>query len=398
MKRRISILFTAVILSALMISGCGAASDGPQTMQAENSAGNGLSKSSYAAEGNDSAVADSASDGGNAQTGETSDTRKLIRTVSISAETEQYSELVDKVNADVTKLGGYVESCNETLSGDDSASGRYIYMTLRVPEDKADQLIKNVNDNSNITSRSENTEDVTLQYTDVESQKKALQAEEKRLTEMMDDAQNMTDIIAIEDKLAEVRGNIDSLESQIRVYDNQIDYTTIDLDIREVKSYTPTGEGSVGERIASGFTKSLKAVGHGFVNFFVWFVSNLPVIAVWALIIFLIVTISRICAKRHSKKVQKQMQNKQHNMPYVFYPQNPAQMNMQGMNPNMQGMNPNMQNVNMQGMNPNMQNANTPNKNSQPLNAAANEMKKDKDEQKSDGVGNSGSSEKGKNE
>ena len=45
-----------------------------------------------------------------------------------------------------------------------------------------------------------------------------------------------------------------------------------------------------------------------------------------------------------------------------------------------------------------MQNANTPNKNSQPLNAAANEMKKDKDEQKSDGVGNSGSSEKGKNE
>ena len=85
-------------------------------------------------------------------------------------------------------------------------------------------------------------------------------------------------------------------------------------------------------------------------------------------------------------------------MPYVFYPQNPAQMNMQGINPNMQGMNPNMQNVNMQGMNPNMQNANTPNKNSKPVNAAANEMKKDKDEQKSDGVGNSGTSEKGKNE
>lgn len=323
-KKKSIIILIASLTAAFMLAGCSGntSEGGNSSVKTGGAAGNQLYKSGA---DSDAAAYSENSDGSGQsvqdEAAETDPSRKLIRTVFISAETEHYSELVDQVDTDVKKLGGYVESCNETLSGSDDTSGKYISMTLRIPKDKADQLIKTIGDSSNITSRSENTDDVTLQYTDIESQKKALKTEEKRLNEMMENAKEMSDIIAIEDKLTEVRGNIDSLESQIRVYDNQIEYTTVNLDITEVASYSPTGEGSVGERISSGFVKSLKSVGHGFVSFFVWFISNLPVIAVWVLIIFAIVKISRSCAKRHESKKKKQ------NAQYVYYPRNPGQMN-----------------------------------------------------------------------
>lgn len=327
-KNRFSII-AAVTMMSLALSGCagtsqessgsaGAQSGAKSTVnQVQLSDGGTYSADNGNTDGSVSGDVDSgySADSGTTsqdevKEGEDSDSsRKLIRTVSISAETEKYDKLVSEVNAQTTKLGGYVENSDESLSdSDDTESGRYISMTLRIPKDKADKLIDSVSKESNITARSENSEDVTLEYTDIASHEKALKAEEKRLMELMDSAEKMSDVIAIEDKLADVRYNIDSIESQIRVYDNQVDYTTVNLDITEVKTYSATGEESTGERIASGFMKSLKGVGHGLVEFFIWFVTHIPYIVIWAAVIFLIIWICRKCSKKSEAKKEKMRQ------------------------------------------------------------------------------------------
>ena len=68
---------------------------------------------------------------------------------------------------------------------------------------------------------------MTLQYVDLESHKKALTTEQDRLIELMEQAETVEDIITIEGRLSEVRYQLESMESQLRTYDNKIDYSTV---------------------------------------------------------------------------------------------------------------------------------------------------------------------------
>lgn len=239
--------------------------------------------------------------------------RKLIKTVNLNVETEEYDVLMPALEQRVASLGGYIEDMSSYNRGNYYSSDyigtkylRYASLTIRIPKENLDAFLSTVAEQSNVVSRSESVTDVTLQYVDLESHKRALLAEQDRLLELMERAETVEDIIAIEGRLSEVRYQLESMESQLRTYDNKIDYSTVYLSIDEVEQYTPTDQTSVGQRISSGFMESLRGVGRGISNFAIWFVIHLPYIVVWAVIIVVIVLIIRaICktiVKRRLKK------------------------------------------------------------------------------------------------
>lgn len=238
--------------------------------------------------------------------------RKLIRTVNMNVETEQFDALVPNLQNQVTALGGYIEDMSSYSRNDNYSSDyigtkylRYASMTVRIPQQNLDAFLNEVGEQSNIVSRSESVTDVTLQYVDLESHKKALTTEQSRLLELMEQAQSVEDIITIEGRLSEVRYQIESMEFQLRTYDNQIDYSTVYLSIDEVERYTPTEEITTGERVRNGFMDSVRGVGRGIGNFAIWFVINLPYLTVWAVIIIIIVLIVRLVIKRTAKRRAK---------------------------------------------------------------------------------------------
>ena len=89
----------------------------------------------------------------------------------MSVETLEYDALMGAVKGKVSQLGGYFESINEGKSTY-SNNVRYASLTIRIPRENADNLIEVMEQQSNITSRSENISDVTLDYVDKESHKK----------------------------------------------------------------------------------------------------------------------------------------------------------------------------------------------------------------------------------
>lgn len=239
--------------------------------------------------------------------------RKLIKTVSLSAETEQFDVLVPALEQRVAALGGYIEEMSSYNRGSNYSADyigtkylRFANMTIRIPKDNLDMFVSTVAEESNIVSRSESVTDVTLQYVDLESHKKALTTEQNRLIELMEKAETVEDIITIEGRLSEVRYQLESMESQLRTYDNKIDYSTVYLSIDEVEQYTPTETTTVWQRIGGGFMESLRGVGRGLSNFAIWFVVHIPYIVVWAIIIIVAILIIRavwrIMAKRRMKK------------------------------------------------------------------------------------------------
>lgn len=227
--------------------------------------------------------------------------QKIITTMNLDAQTEDMDPLLEKINAKITQLGGYLES-QEIYNGStyDSYSYRYAYLTIRIPADQLNDFVALVKEQSNVVSQNISTENVTLSYVAIESRIKALETEQTRLLELLAKAENMEDLLMIESRLTEVRGDLEQYTSQLRVMDNRINYSTIHLDLEEVKEYTPVEEEpkTVWERIGSGLSKNLKSLGNGLVNFFVWIVVSLPFLLPLAAIV--VVTILLI--RRNSKK------------------------------------------------------------------------------------------------
>lgn len=222
--------------------------------------------------------------------------RKLIRNITIDAETEDLATLTDALIARTAQLGGYVES--KDLRNGSQYSGyvrRTLSLTVRIPAEKADEFVAQVSENSNIVSSTESIDDVTLQYVDTESHVKALETEQERLLALLDKAETLKDIITLEDRLTDVRYELERYASYLRTMDNQVTYATIRLSVTEVKEYTPVieEEPTVWQRISVGFKRSIKDIREGLADFFVWLVVNSPYLLIWGGIITVVILILR---------------------------------------------------------------------------------------------------------
>jgi hypothetical protein len=305
-KRRLIGLAGAILAMALCLTACGSSSYDSARSSSVTS-GSSKSSNSYATE---SAMADyyeapasaewgtdyESSTANEADTPNTVDTsRKLIKTVNLNVETKEFDSLIAGVETRLNELGGYIESSNINNGSryyyGDYRNSRSASITIRVPQKHLDAFVKEISEGSYVTYKSSNVQDVTLEYVDVESRKSALLTEQERLLELLERADTMEDILTIEDRLTNIRYQLESQERQLRSYDNKVDYSTIYLSVDEVIEYTPVEveEPTVWERIRDGFTESLLSVWEGIVNFIVWFIVKLPYLVIWGVIVFAIV-------------------------------------------------------------------------------------------------------------
>ena len=232
--------------------------------------------------------------------------QKLIKTVNMSAETTEFDTLVADVRAKTESAGGYVE--NSDVGGDYGMDmTRYAYLVLRIPADKLDDFVGEVKNASNVRTFGESTEDVTLQYTDLDTHIKALREELNALFSMMEQATSMEDILAIQSQITEVRYEIENYESQLRVYDNQVTYSTVYLDLYEVNRESSTAGKTVGDRVHTRWNDNLYRVGQGLQNFLIGFLGGLPIlIPVVIVCVAAFVVVRRILRKRKDRKEGKQ--------------------------------------------------------------------------------------------
>lgn len=240
--------------------------------------------------------------------------RKWIITVNMNAETEDLDALLASLDEKITSLGGFVED-QRIYNGSRYANRRYrnANLTVRIPAGDVDKFTDEVSSLSNVVTNEKNLEDITLNYVSTESRLKALQTEEERLLELMAKAEDMSDLLTIEERLTEVRYQLENAASRLRLYDNQVDYATIYLSIEEVQQYTPVAEKTVWERIRDGFSDNLESLGEGLVDFFVWILVSSPYLLLWGIIatvVILVVKRIRKAKKEKEKNIQLPWQEK----------------------------------------------------------------------------------------
>ena len=309
--RRIWALVTAmVLLAALSLSACGSKSYNTAAMAETTAAAayvmdaeEGQTDAAFLGENLNTLKAESGSGlSPSSDIGSPADTgRKLIRDVNMSVEARDFDGVLSQITDKVRELGGYVESSDVSGISVNSYGGsqqRYADIRARIPADRLDRFVETVESAGNVTSKQEQVTDVTLQYSDVQSRKKSMEIEQERLWALLEKAESLDAVVALEARLSEIRYELESYTSQLRLYDNQVDYSTVSINMREVKDLTPTAPDSIGTRIQKGFNRSLNNLGEAGTDLIVWIASNSPILLVLAVIIAAVVLFVRGLSRR----------------------------------------------------------------------------------------------------
>lgn len=309
------------------LTGCGGSADSAYSMKAEAPAMEYSMNDSYAPESYygyeeyENSYDTSYTSASAAETGEqaaeqtnASSERKLIKNVYLNIETLEFDAACRTIEENINAIGGYIESSSVysdsySYYNDSYRKNRDASYVLRVPREKLDSFVNAIGNIGTITNQSSSTEDVTLSYLDVEARAKSLKLQQEKLFELLEKAEYIEDIIALEERISEVTYQLEAQESMLKNYDNLVSFSTVTLNLSEVKRVTVAEPETVGERIAAGLDDTFYDIKEGFKDFAVDFVVNLPFIIIWlavlAIIVLVIVLIAKLCKKGRNKRLAK---------------------------------------------------------------------------------------------
>ncbi len=229
--------------------------------------------------------------------------RKMVYNASVRMETTDYDStrtaLLDAVDA----ANGYLESTEQ--SGSKDSGNRYTYYTARIPAENYRSFLTAAGEAGNVTSLNENAQDITTQYVDVEARLKALNDQRDRLNALADKAETTADLLEIESQLSDVQYQLENYTRQMRLMDNQVSYSTVDISLREVRVLTPTAT-TFGEKFVEAVTSGWRGFVDGVENFILLVAYLWPVV----LIVLAILLISRPALKRRKARRAEKKQAK----------------------------------------------------------------------------------------
>ena len=316
MKKKSWLVMGTIVV--LLFGGCGGKSSDVMTEAADrgmydsNSAADSYYSKTEAMAEMDYVTMDSATGNGgigfseNGYTGtELYDTQeeKLIRTVNMSLQTKEFETLLSYLDGKVAELGGYIQNSQINGNSIDSYGYRYASLTLRIPQSKLDLFVSGVSENATVVRKTENAENITLRYADTEARLKSLQIEQERFLALLEKADTVDSIIVLEEHLTELRYEIESYASTLKVYDNKVDYSTVTLDISEVKRTTPVEQNpTLLTRMKDGFSDTWYQIKEGGADFLVWLVSNFLYLVIWVTIIVVVLLVVRKKLKQKKMK------------------------------------------------------------------------------------------------
>lgn len=231
--------------------------------------------------------------------------RKKIRTASLSVEVENYDEFINLIETYVSNSDGYIEDSNSYIYYEDQSNKLSLkagYLRARVDEGVYETFLDYVKTLGKVESENQYVMDVTSGYVDVEARLEVKKAEEARLLELLNKAETIEDIINIEARLSEVRGSIEGHEAQLKSWDKEVDFSTIEINVREKQPASVSSiDSSFGEKIKESFIKSVNLVIDGAQAM----VTVLIVISIPAIILALVIGLAWMIIKSILKKHNK---------------------------------------------------------------------------------------------
>jgi hypothetical protein len=272
-----------VMIAVVALTACGVAAQQTQTLEAEKDGfyggGGGAPAPSLPealpyAPVEDAPAREFASGTANTVAQAQATDRLVIKNASLALVVKDPSASADSIAALAQSLNGFVVSSNVYQTSVDAEGNRILgaSVTIRVPVDKLDQALAQL---KGLAVKVESTqitgEDVTAQYSDLESQLKNLETAEAQLQRIMTDAKRTEDVLNVFNQLTAIRGQIEQIKGQMKYYRESSDMSLISVTLtQDVLSQPIETGGWQPEGVAKDAVEALVRALQGVVTALIW--------------------------------------------------------------------------------------------------------------------------------
>lgn len=240
--------------------------------------------------------------------------RKIVYTGNVSLQTLEYDKSSQSIHDRIRQCGGFIES-EDTYNEDpywyySDRSGssakrtrRNLSITARIPADKFDAFMKDLENDGQVTNTSVNAQNISVSYATHDASRKALEIEKDRLLKMMDKAETVEEMIQVEERLTQVERELGDEMTQLSAMDRDLDFSTVYISLQEVFEYSEqVVEVTYGEKLQKAFGRAID----GFVNFWqellLFVVETFPFLIMLAVVIVLL---RRFLRRRKARKMEE---------------------------------------------------------------------------------------------
>ena len=176
--------------------------------------------------------------------------RTIIRNGSLNLEVQSVEQAFARVTAIAGEQGGFV--ANSTLERGGGDGYRYAHLTLRIPAERFDQTIEVLRAiAAEVLHVSTSSQDVTGEVTDLEAGLRNLRSVEAQYLTLLTNAKEISDILQVQDRLTETRGQIERSEGRLALLESLADLSTLSVDLQQT-AQAPDGDGGGGPLDAAG--------------------------------------------------------------------------------------------------------------------------------------------------
>ncbi|MEL6653514.1 MAG: DUF4349 domain-containing protein [Bacteroidota bacterium] len=155
--------------------------------------------------------------------------RKIIKNANLSLIVKDIDSARTQIELLANQYNGYVQT------------GGLTQITLRIEAQYLEQAVAKVETFGEVESRNIRSQDVTDQYYDLNSRIESLQKSRQRYLELLDDATNVSDVLAVEKELERVTQELEALQGRFKLLNDQVNYSTLTVYLQEKVKPGPLG-------------------------------------------------------------------------------------------------------------------------------------------------------------
>lgn len=210
----------------------------------------------------------------------------IVRTGMLKLLTKDFDKTRAAIEAVVQRHQGYSA---ELVAGSEPNGARKFSANFRIPADQLDAVIDEIKPLAHVEQESQGSEEVTDQYADLAARlSNARRTEQTVLDLLQKRTGELSDVLAVEQELARVREQIESMEAQLKTLQNRVSYATLRVDLREeykaeLEMTPPSLSGRLRNAVVEGYRNAVDSL----VGLVLFLLNVGPFLLLWGLILFL---------------------------------------------------------------------------------------------------------------
>lgn len=209
----------------------------------------------------------------------------VIRTANLTLTSSDFNRARASLEEILKKHNGYLGQLAVTSSAD---TARSLEAVLRVPADQLDATLAELKTLGRVESESQKGDEVSQQYVDLEARLSNARNTEQTLLEILRTRTGkLSDVLAVEQEIASVREQIESMQAEKKTLEKQVAFSTVDMKVSEdYRQSVHMVPNSTSTRIRNAAVEGYEMMVAGLIDLLLFLVSWGPSILLWGLILF----------------------------------------------------------------------------------------------------------------